>query len=237
MASIRLNALAALAGVASVAAQSPTPTHPCGKVSQQWSAQKPIVDAALALECLTSVPIYKEAALKFIDDTVPYLEWQSDQAYKKNPPTGYFYPGYDIFGELAEVRAKIAADEYKTEHAWQSDLFTRVIGPGHDGHMYIYPDLLDTVHWQRELSLVSVSEDGLSLPVIKVYEDVVGNVSDASVVTHINGKDAASYIQDWINPVGENQDRDANYNMMFYSVAQEAVYNTRGNYQSGGRPR
>ncbi|KAK8000620.1 Peptidase s41 family protein [Apiospora arundinis] len=234
---------ALLATVAFTATAASAQTHPCGRVGELWAAQTasgvktPIVDAPLAYECLNSVPIIKDAALKFIDELVPYLEWQSDLSYKKNPPKGYFYPAYDLWAEVADVRAKIASDVYKTEYAWQSDLFLRAIGPGHDGHMYLYPDMLDTVHWQRGLALVSVSKDGLELPIVKVYEDVVSNSSDASIVTKINGKDAVSYIEDWVNRVGENQDRDANYNMMFYSKAQEVTFHSRGNYHSGGRPK
>lgn len=234
---------ALLATVAITAALASAQTHPCGRVGELWAAHhasaagNPIVDAALAHECLTSVPIIKDAALKFIDELVPYLEWQTDLSYKRNPPKGYFYPAHDLWAEVADIRAKIASDVYETEYSWQSDFFMRVIGPGHDGHMYLYPDLLATVHWQRGVALVSVSKDGLELPVIKVYEDVVSNSSDASIVAQINGKDAVVYIEDWVNQVGENQDRDANYNMMFYSKAQEAAFRTRGNYHSGGRPK
>lgn len=218
-----------------------TAQHPCGRVGESFAAQAAtgadtrVVDAALAYECLTSVPIVKDSALRFIDEIAPYLEWQSDTSYKKNPPQGYFYPGYDIWAELADIRAKIASDTYKTEYAWQSDLFLRIIGPGHDGHMYLYPDLLDSVHWQRNVSLVSVSEDGLKLPAIKVYEDVISGYENASVVTHIDGKNAVTYIEDWVNQVGEFQDRDANYNSMFFSTAQHAVLKSSGSYHGGGR--
>ncbi|KAF4446794.1 peptidase s41 family protein [Fusarium austroafricanum] len=223
-------------------AASPAASNPCRRVSESWAAQigsgveTPMVDAALAYKCVTSVPIAQEQALKFIDELVPYLEWQSDQAWKKNPPMSYTYPGYDMWAELATIRAGIELGKYKTEYDWQNDLFIRVFGPGHDGHMYIFPDLLDVFRWQRQAALVSISEDGLKLPVIKVYQDVISSPKDASVVTHINGKDAVTYIEDFVNQVGENQDRDANYNMMFYSRAQAAVYKTLGHYHRGGRP-
>ncbi|KAL8382718.1 hypothetical protein RB595_006485 [Gaeumannomyces hyphopodioides] len=122
-----------------------TATEPCGTVGSSWAAQKaagveiPRVDAALAYACLTSIPIEKSTALKFVDELVPYLEWQSDAAYKKDPPEGYAYAGYDVFAELAAVRAGIAAGAYATEHGWQSELFERVFGAGHDGHMLLYP--------------------------------------------------------------------------------------------------
>ncbi|KAL8352230.1 hypothetical protein RB601_002508 [Gaeumannomyces tritici] len=198
-------------------------TQPCGTAGSAWAAQKaagvevPSVDAALAYACLTSIPVKRSTALK------------------TTRPRGYAYPGYDMFAELAAVRAGIEAGSYATEHAWQADLFERVFGAGHDGHMVVMPDLLDTVHWRRGLALVSVSEDGVAPPVLKAYEDVVSGAAAASAVTHIDGKDAVGFVQDWVDRAGEHQDRDANYNAMFYSKAQEVVYKTKGYFSGGGR--
>ena len=238
-----IHSVALLAAAASpFTAASPAASNPCGRISESWAAQiksgikTPTVDAALAYQCVTSVPIVQKQALKFIDELVPYLEFQSDQAWKKNPPKSYNYPGYDMWVEMSTIRSDIESGQYKTEYDWQKDLFMRVFGPGHDGHMYIYPDLLDVFRWERQAALVSISEDGLKLPVIKVYQDVVASPQDASAVTQINSKDAVTYIEDFVNQVGENQDRDANYNMMFYSRAQETVFKTLGHFHRGGRP-
>jgi len=239
----RIHSVALLAAtVCPFITASPAASNPYGRVSQSWVAQTksgiatPTVDAALAYQCVTSVPIAQKQALKFIDELVPYLEFQSDQAWKKNPPKSDTYPGYDMRAELSAIRSGIESGEYKTEYHWQNDLFMRVFGPGHDGHMYMYPDLLDVFRWERQAALVSISDDGLKLPVIKVYQDVMSSTKDASTVTHINGKDAVTYIEDFVNKVGENQDRDANYNMMFYSRAQETVFKTLGHFHRGGRP-
>ncbi|CAG7566236.1 unnamed protein product [Fusarium equiseti] len=209
------------AAVSPFTTASPAASNPCGRVTYQ---------------CVTSVPIAQKQALKFIDELVPYLEFQSDQAWKKNPPKSYTYPGYDMWAELSAIRSGIESGKYKTEYDWQNDLSMRVFGPGHDGHMYIYPDLLNVFRWERQAALVSISEDGLKLPIIKVYQDVINSPKDASAVTQINGKDAVTYIEDFVNKVGENQDRDANYNMMFYSRAQETVFKTLGHFHRGGRP-
>lgn len=126
--------------------------------------------ASLAHECLNSVPLGKEAAIDLVDSIKPYLEWQSDAAYKKDPPKDYFYPGFDIFGNLAKVRANILLGTYDSEYEFQADLYKTVFGPGHDGHYVFYPDALTRAFkWGRQRSLVSVSEDGKSLPVIKLY--------------------------------------------------------------------
>ncbi|KAI1845026.1 hypothetical protein JX266_008819 [Neoarthrinium moseri] len=220
-----------------------TPTQePCALVSASWVAQTattptPTVEAALAYQCLNSVPINKESALKFLDALVPYLEWQSDTAFKKNPPADYFYPPYDLWAELARIREGVAADAYPNEYSWQADLYNSAWAPGHDGHLIVYTDVLTiAVEWARQWALVSISEDGSSLPVIKVYGDVLASPETASVVKLINGVDAATFLGDWIFKMSSNQEPDSAYNSLFFSKA----YNQSGNqgyFKSGGRPR
>lgn len=61
-------------------------------------------------------------------------------------------------------------DVYANEFGFQSALYEEVFSPGHDGHFVYYPDLLTVViDWTRQRSLVSISEDGSSLPVVKIY--------------------------------------------------------------------
>lgn len=52
---------------------------------------------------------------------------------------------------------------------FQEDLY-QVFARAHDGHFVFYPDALTkAIEWGRQRSLVSISEDGSSLPVIKIY--------------------------------------------------------------------
>ncbi|KAI2610487.1 hypothetical protein GGR54DRAFT_643519 [Hypoxylon sp. NC1633] len=225
---------------------TPTATvEPCAIVSSAWASQidataTPTIEASIAYECLNSVPIDKDAALKFIDESVPYIEWQSDTAFKKNPPADYFYPPTDLWAAVADVRAAIEADKYPNEYAWQADLYVKLFGPAHDGHFVVYPDALSAaVEWQRPFALVSISEEGPdgSAPVIKVYDDVVSGVETASVLTLINGVDAATFIGDWIFQAAGNQDADAAYNTMFFEKAFLAENKNNGYFQTGGRVR
>ncbi|KAL0472601.1 hypothetical protein QR685DRAFT_473342 [Neurospora intermedia] len=226
---------------------SPTvPTsEPCAIVSSSWASQKaanpsatPTVAAALAYECLNSIPLGKDAAIELVDAIRPYVDWQSDSAYKAKPPKEYPYPAYDVFGALDNVKAKLQADKYANEYQFQQELYTTVFGPGHDGHFVFYPDALTRVfEWRRQRSLVSISEDGKSLPVIKVYEDILANPKNASVVKLINGIDAATYLAKTIDVAGISQDPDANYNTMFYQKATFASSKSTGFFANGGRIR
>ncbi|KAK2778497.1 peptidase s41 family protein [Colletotrichum kahawae] len=220
-----------------------TPTGAaCSAVSASWAAQlaataTPTVEAKLAYDCINSAPLNKAAALKFIDELKPYLEWQSDLAFLKDPPADYFFPPHDLFGALDKVRAGIEADQYPNEYSWQQDMFINVFGPGHDGHLYVYSDILtNAIEWQRPYGLVSISEDGSSTPVIKIYEDIISTPDTASALKLINGVDAVKFIGDLIFKVTGNQDADSAYNSMFYEKAYRAVGGT-GYFKRGGRTR
>ncbi|KAJ2975380.1 hypothetical protein NUW58_g8371 [Xylaria curta] len=235
-------AAALAAAIDLVSAQ--TPTEPCAIVSSAWAAQRsatatPTIQASIAHDCLNSVPIYKEGALRYIESMKPYVEWQSDTIFKKHPPSGYFYPPHDIWGVIEELKADIAADKYTSEYAWQQDLYVKVFGPAHDGHFVSYPDVLtNALEWQRPYALVSISDkpDG-SAPEIKVYSDVISSPDTASVVKKINRKDAEKFLSELIFAVSGNQDKDAAYNSLFYEKAYEAEINSQGYFHNGGRTR
>lgn len=102
----------------------------------------------------------------------------------------------------------------------------------------MYPDLLTIpFDWNRPLSLVSISDNQSSLPEIKVYEDVISSPDTASVVTLINGIDAATYLADTIYQASWNQDADSAYNSMFYEIAGVAAGLGVGYFQGSGRIR
>ncbi|KJK73341.1 hypothetical protein H634G_11499, partial [Metarhizium anisopliae BRIP 53293] len=157
-------------------------------------------------------------AVQLIDAIEPYLEWQSDAAYKKDPPGSYFYPGFDIFGNLAKVRSNVQAGKYSNEFDFQTDLYKQVWAPGHDGHFYFKPDLLHRAfRWYRNVSIVSISENGEALPTIKLQTDVLANPKTAQAITKINGINATKYIENTANAASSFHDADASYNSMFWS--------------------
>jgi hypothetical protein len=66
---------------------------------------------------------------------------------------------------------------------------------------------------------------------------VVSSPSTASVVTEINGVDAATYVADWIFQASFNQVPEAAYNTMFFEKAFVAGATGKGYFSSGGRIR
>ncbi|KAI6244692.1 Peptidase S41 family protein ustP [Erysiphe necator] len=224
--------------------QEATQPAPCALVSSYSSEQKlasptivPIVPAELAYECLNSVPLNKTAALQLVDSIEPYLEWQSSLAWMKDPPEDYDFPPHDPFGVLASVKKNLEEDKYSNEHEFQTDLYS-VFTPAHDGHFIFFPDLLSrALEFSRQQALVSISEDGQSLPVIKLFDDVVRAPQQASIVTKINGIDASEFIENNAIMTTGQQVIDAGYNSFFFSKATFALSQSNGFFASGGRGR
>jgi len=200
-------------------------------------ATTPTIPASIAHACLESVPLNSAAAVALVDSIAPYLEWQSDSAYLKNPPADYFYPPLDIFAKLASIKANLQSNAYVNEYAFQQDLY-QVFAPAHDGHFVLYPDLLTKAfEWGRKRALVSVSKDGTEVPEIYIYEDVTSSPSTASVLKLINGIDASTYVQNYAYTAAFNQDADAAYNTMFFEKAFVAGGVGNGYFFRNGRVR
>lgn len=127
----------------------------------------PTVAAQLAYECLASVPINNDEAKALVEAILPYIEWQSDLSYLKNPPPGYLMPAVDVKAELKRILKNIDQGKYANEHAFQMDLF-QIFQSVHDGHFRFTPDLLGkTIQFRRPIGIVSVSRDGVEVP--KIY--------------------------------------------------------------------
>lgn len=229
----------------STSSASPTITAgACATVSSLSASLKaatpaatPTIPASIAHACLESVPLNSAAAVELVDAIEPYLEWQSDSAYKKNPPADYFYPPIDIFGKLASIKANLKANLYVNEYAFQQDLY-QVFAPGHDGHYVLYPDLLSKAfEWGRARGLVSISKDGREIPEIYIYEDITASPSTASVLKLINGIDASTYVQNYAYTASFNQDADAAYNTMFFEKAFVGEGTGNGYFFRNGRVR
>ncbi|KAI0206034.1 hypothetical protein F4808DRAFT_189517 [Astrocystis sublimbata] len=227
------------------AAPTPTAEDPCVVAREAWVSQvalsldtMPTMAASTAYECLKSVPVHKEPALRLLDDLSTVLEWQSDAAYLKDPPSDYPYPPVDIFGELERIRSNLKADKYSGELEWQEDLFLNIAGKPHNGHLAYHPDLLTIpFEWVRPFQLVSISEDGIALPVIKLLEDVVSPGTKSSHIVEINGVDAATFVEGRVTESSNSQDPDAGYNAMFFSIANKAGLQANGYFEGGGRER
>lgn len=173
-----------------------------------------------------------------MDSISPYLDWQSDPAYKANPPADYSYAAYDLYANLRAIRTKVSNNGYKNEYDFQADLLENVFLKGHDGHMVLYPDALArATSFGRRSGLVSISADGAAVPQIKFKDDVAAQGNDALEVVKINGSPASEFILNEVRQAVGSQDIDAAYNQHFYQVATSIQGSKVGQHASGGRGR
>lgn len=104
--------------------QASLETEPCAQVSSEWAAQKlanasatVLVDGQLAYDCLNSVPLHGDDAVRLVRSIEPFLQWQTSESkpqaarwqdvdananktmcatassYLRDPPEDYQFPG------------------------------------------------------------------------------------------------------------------------------------------------
>lgn len=229
-----------------------TSSAPCAQVSQYMYGDgtgvvKQEVPAELAWNCINAVPFNGTSGKNLIQAIRPYINWQSTLDVLKNPPAEYVekvQPAVDILGGLDKIEADIDAGAFKNEYDFGWRLYT-LIQSAHDGHFTFVPDSVGSIFtWSRPVPLVSVSEDGVRLPAVFVFNDVLGtqfkNISyTPSPVVEIDGQDVTEFLEN-LSQLGSLQDRDALYNNVFYELAQVSLAASgsgTGTFTGGGRGR
>ncbi|KUJ19611.1 uncharacterized protein LY89DRAFT_780523 [Mollisia scopiformis] len=203
-------------------------TEPCAQVSAMVVPMRaadpgvtPIIPGELAFNCLQSVPLHSEEALAVSGALLPYVEFQSDLSFKKAPPSGFPYSAVDLVGSVTRIVNNLKNNSYPNEYAWQMDMFKTFMS-AKDGHFRFAGDLISRpIRFTRNVSLVSVSMDGTSLPQIYVTDEILrmtANSSKPSAITTINGQDAVTFMQTEADK-GFQQDPDAAFNTVMYNPA------------------
>lgn len=202
--------------------------EPCAVISSALAAlpsgARRVVPAELGVQCLKSVPLDRQGNAKLIDDLQLYVKWQSNVAYLKNPPKGYTEQPVDVVGELNNMKRQLTAETETsmTEYDFQMgimDIFSRA----YDNHFAWQPDILaSAMQFQRPpgSELVSISSDGIAIPEIFIYRDIVKANSDTSFtpspIDTINGVDVKDYLKN-ASIEGDFHDADTRWNALFPS--------------------
>jgi hypothetical protein len=202
--------------------------EPCAVISSAIAAMpsgsRPIVPAELGVRCLQSVPLDKEGDVRLIDDLKLFVKWQSNIAYLKKPPADYTEEPVDVMGELDRLASQLSTDTFKSEYDFQMSLMT-VFDRAYDNHFVWQPDVLaSAMQFQRPpgTELIALSTDGMSVPDIFTYRDVLRANNDSSfqpsAVTMIDGVTARDYLAN-ASTFGDFHDADTRWNAMFPSQA------------------
>ncbi|KAH7327288.1 hypothetical protein BKA65DRAFT_406328, partial [Rhexocercosporidium sp. MPI-PUGE-AT-0058] len=179
----------------------------------------------LAFECLTSVPLDKEAAIGLIDYFRPYLEFQSTLAWLKDPPESYQQTAVDLMGGLDNITSQISHDSFANQYEFELAV-QHLLHGAHEGHLALQTPLYSLFSFRSPFEFISVSSDGIQLPQIYVYNfEVVATSSvglswTPSPVTEINGQIAedflAGYAKDYATGTIEPH---ADYNSILFNAA------------------
>ncbi|UKZ74897.1 hypothetical protein TrVFT333_002567 [Trichoderma virens FT-333] len=156
--------------------------------------------------------------LSFVDEYTKYLQWQSTTEILRNPPKGSLSATVDLFGGMANIRERAAANLYQSQYDFDLDL-DHLLGFANDGHLSIQPCSF-VIPFINPISLVSLSKDGVSIPQIYTSTDgtlLASGNTDVSPVILINGVGTEVYLEELSENVGL-QDPDARYNSMLANV-------------------
>ncbi|KAE9380586.1 hypothetical protein N431DRAFT_133110 [Stipitochalara longipes BDJ] len=209
------------------------PTSPCGIISSSVSAYSsanpgstasPRLSASLALQCLNSVPLNTERSKAFLEYVYPYLQFQSNQAYLKDLPSGWTLNGVDLFGGLSQIAQNLDTGAYSNQWQFETDLYTLVNILPRDFHLNLPLPLLNIFYFGTDFSLASVSLDGTSLPEVYSAAELINYVENGysttapSPIISINDEPTADYILRVGVETQQYLDPDAIYNLVFYSI-------------------
>ncbi|KAK4163302.1 hypothetical protein QBC43DRAFT_335495 [Cladorrhinum sp. PSN259] len=211
-------------------ALTPNPT-PCAAIASMTNSflaispsATPTIPAEVAYACLQSVPNKPGPALKLIESLKAFIEWQSTLAFLKNPPKSYAFPAVDILGELHDIAATVEAGGFSSEYDFQLKVY-HLITSAHDGHLWFQPDIFKVFGFKNDLidQLVTVSSDGIQVPKVYQYTDLVNNEFGGTIspkaIVKISDEDAAKAISKRSAVVDANQDPDAQWNDNMFSYA------------------
>lgn len=203
-----------------------TTREPCAVVSSALAAMpqgaRPVVPAELGVQCLQTVPLDRDGDMKLIDDIKLFVKWQSNIAYLKTPPEKYTEKPVDVMGELDRMKSQLASGAIKTEYAFQMEMMD-LFNSAYDNHFAWQPDILaSAMQFQRPpgTELVSISSDGIALPEVYTYRDVLKANNDSSFkpspVKTINGISTKDYLAN-VSSQSDFHDADTRWNALFPS--------------------
>jgi Peptidase family S41 len=243
---------------------STKPRSPCAQVSYLVSEKNlTTIPAQLAHECLVSVPLHVAEAQNLHRSLDAYMKWQSTLSYLQDPPSGYQMSAFDFWAAFNHIGENLSNAAYSSEWDFGMDLL-RATTNVHDDHLRYILDVVGKVFkFGRGVDLVSVSQDGLSLPMVYVHGKVLNspsfksltrdaddvyqwfnnnvsssaaNISFPAPIATINGQDVRHFLDSWMR-IGTHQDLDALYNSLFWSATQNTMTASRlpsGLFSSSG---
>ncbi|OAG07605.1 uncharacterized protein CC84DRAFT_1216541 [Paraphaeosphaeria sporulosa] len=172
--------------------------EPCAYIATLQSEGASSFPAGSAFDCLNSVPVDVEGDKKLIDELKIAWQWHSDISWLKNPPADWEDGSLDLIAELDKIKSNL--EQFESEYQVQIAIQKITVRSG-NFHLNYIPDILQVFGWQRDVSLVALSDDGVKVPKLYVTFDALkvadGNITEEKIsdITKINGADAWPYLE------------------------------------------
>lgn len=177
---------------------------------------------------LRSVPLDIEGNRRQLRGVRTLVDFQTTVDILTDPPEGWLYPAVDIFAGLDELSSRLDDGSYDNEYDFQLELF-QLIRRAYDYHFLYQPDIVGVISFPRNVSLMSVSVDGSSVPELYDGRDIrvlaASDSTDGAVspITRINDVPAEDFLREYADINGVNLDPDANYNSMLFNPLSNAL--------------
>ncbi|KAJ9612286.1 hypothetical protein H2200_003883 [Cladophialophora chaetospira] len=223
-------AVTALSQSTDTTATSTSTVEPCAQVaaiqSQSLVANPEATSFRLppdvAYACQQSVPLVEEDTLDLLTGLKAWFQWQSTLAWLKDPPTDWPFAPVDLMAGLEDLSDQVQDGTLTSEIDFEWQLVD-LMASARDGHFTFFPDAYSVfIYFNPMGSLVSVSSDGIQLPEVYLYQDLVDSAAqgwEPSPVDSINGTDVVSWLSaKAFNETLSLQDLDALYNALFFSI-------------------
>ncbi|KAF1976102.1 hypothetical protein BU23DRAFT_588280 [Bimuria novae-zelandiae CBS 107.79] len=172
--------------------------EPCARIATLSSQNALSFPAGIAFDCLNSVPVDKEGNKQLIEELKIAWQWHSDITWLKNPPEDWEDGPLDMIAELDQIKNSL--DNFDSEYQVQLAIQKITVRSG-DFHLNYVPDILQVFHFQRDFSIIALSDDGVELPKLYVTFDALkvadGNITEDKIseIKKINGMDAWPYLE------------------------------------------
>jgi hypothetical protein len=140
------------------------------------------------------------------------------------------FPGVDMLGGLENMTRMVENEEYDNQYDFVVDLYRLINVKPREGHMGYQPALISAVSFETPVIFISISEDGLALPQVYLYQDYLAGITarfQPSPVESYEGMPIVAWLeQRSVNNDG-SQDPDAAYNTQVWSAPLENIGQAR----------
>ncbi|KAF2196112.1 hypothetical protein GQ43DRAFT_499809 [Delitschia confertaspora ATCC 74209] len=209
--------------------------EPCAKISARVAANETQLPATLAFKCLDSVPVDVEGNKKLIDELKLIWQFESDIAWLKNPPSTFELGPTDLIAELDKIKQNLAS--FSSEYVVQLAIWSITVKTG-NFHMTWRPDILQVFDWTRQVQVVSLSEDGKSLPKVFLLNDAAlaaftnSSSGKISPIATINGQKVDEFLEE-VAAREQWSDKDGQLNRVFSRESEAGTFFKQSEYDGG----